>query len=112
MSSHFARNPTLFDATMIVISGIIGSRIFINPDLVAQRVGTPFLILAVWAAGGAIALAGVELSAEPSLENNELKPPHRLPMDRRPRSYGDAWRAHFPARSAALDEDPFPQFTP
>ena len=64
MSSHFARKLTLFDATMIVISGIIGSGIFINPYIVAQRVGTPFLILAVWVAGGAIALAGAFVFAE------------------------------------------------
>ena len=48
----FARKLGLFDATMIVLSGIIGSGIFINPYLVAQRVETPFLILAVWLAGG------------------------------------------------------------
>ena len=64
MSAQFARKLTLFDATMIVISGIIGSGIFINPYIVAQRVGTPFLIVAVWVAGGAIALAGAFVFAE------------------------------------------------
>ena len=64
MSADFARKLTLFDATMIVISGIIGSGIFINPYIVAQRVGTPFLIMAVWVAGGAIALAGAFVFAE------------------------------------------------
>ena len=62
--ARFARRLTLFDATMIVVSGIIGSGIFINPYLVAQRVETPFLILAVWIAGGAIALAGAFVFAE------------------------------------------------
>lgn len=64
MSSQFARKLNLFDATMIVISGIIGSGIFINPYIVAQKVGTPFLILAVWIAGGAFALAGAFVFAE------------------------------------------------
>ncbi len=64
MSSKFARKLNLFDATMIVISGIIGSGIFINPYVVAQTVKTPFLILAVWIAGGLIALAGAFVFAE------------------------------------------------
>ena len=63
-SSQFARKLNLFDATMIVISGIIGSGIFINPYVVAQIVKTPFLILAVWGAGGLIALAGAFVFAE------------------------------------------------
>ena len=52
-----ARRLNLFDATMIVVSGIVGSGIFINPYVVARTVHTPFLILAVWIAGGAIAKA-------------------------------------------------------
>ncbi|MGH9837490.1 MAG: APC family permease [Blastocatellia bacterium] len=64
MVSQFARKLNLFDATMIVISGIIGSGIFINPYVVAQTVKTPFLILAVWVAGGLIALAGAFVFAE------------------------------------------------
>ncbi|MBO0857093.1 MAG: amino acid permease [Chloracidobacterium sp.] len=61
---NFARKLNLFDATMIVISGIIGSGIFINPYIVARTVNTPFLILAVWVAGGLIALAGAFVFAE------------------------------------------------
>jgi APA family basic amino acid/polyamine antiporter len=60
----FARNLKLFDATMIVISGIIGSGIFINPYVVARAVRTPLLILAVWVAGGLIALCGAFVFAE------------------------------------------------
>lgn len=63
-ASNFARKLNLFDATMIVISGIIGSGIFINPYIVAQKVGTPFLIIAVWVAGGVFALAGAFVFAE------------------------------------------------
>jgi len=60
----FARRLTLFDAVMIVISGIVGSGIFVNPYVVARAVGTPFLIVAVWVAGGAIALLGAFVFAE------------------------------------------------
>ncbi|HEX3126314.1 MAG TPA: amino acid permease, partial [Thermoanaerobaculia bacterium] len=63
-SPGFARRLTLFDATMIVISGIIGSGIFINPYRVAQVVQTPFMILGVWIAGGVIALFGAFVFAE------------------------------------------------
>ena len=49
---------------MIVMGGIIGSGIFMNPHVVAQHVTTPFLILAVWAAGGLIALAAAFIWAE------------------------------------------------
>ncbi len=63
-SPGFARRLTLFDATMIVVSGIIGSGIFINPYVVAQKVGTPFLILGVWLAGGVSALFGAFVFAE------------------------------------------------
>lgn len=60
----FARRLTLFDATMIVISGIIGSGIFINPYVVARAVHTPFMIVGVWVAGGLIALLGAFVFAE------------------------------------------------
>ena len=49
---------------MSVIGGIIGSGIFINPAIVAQRVGTARLTLGVWALGGAIALIGAFCFAE------------------------------------------------
>src|SRR2546423_788591 len=49
---------------MIVMGGIIGSGIFINPYVVARQVTTPFLILGVWALGGVIALAAAFIWAE------------------------------------------------
>ncbi len=58
------RRLGLFDATMLVMGGIVGSGIFINPYVVAQQVHTPFLILGAWAAGGAVALAGAFVYAE------------------------------------------------
>lgn len=59
-----ARRLGLFDATMIVMGGIIGSGIFINPYVVARQVTTPFLILAVWTFGGLIALTAAFIWAE------------------------------------------------
>jgi basic amino acid/polyamine antiporter, APA family len=61
---HLARQLGLFDATMLVMGGIIGSGIFINPYVVAQQVHTPALILAAWIFGGAIGLAGAFIWAE------------------------------------------------
>ena len=60
----FKRALGPFDATMVVIGGIIGSGIFINPYIVAQRLDSPPLVLAAWAVGGAIALAGALAYAE------------------------------------------------
>src|SRR6476619_5002170 len=60
----FRRALGSFDATMVVDGGIIGSGIFIVPSVVAQRLPTPGLVLAAWAAGGAIALAGAFAFAE------------------------------------------------
>ncbi len=54
----------VFDATMIVMGGIVGSGIFINPYVVALRVHTPFLILGVWLLGGGLALLGAFIWAE------------------------------------------------
>ena len=59
-----ARRLGFFDATMIVMGGIIGSGIFMNPHVVAQYVHTPWLILGAWIAGGLIALAGAFVYAE------------------------------------------------
>jgi len=63
-ATRLARTLGPFDATMVVVSGIIGSGIFINPYIVAQQVGTPLLILLVWIAGGVIALCGAFVFAE------------------------------------------------
>ena len=59
-----ARSLGFFDATMIVMGGIVGSGIFINPYVVALHVHTPFLILGVWMAGGLLALLGAFIWAE------------------------------------------------
>jgi APA family basic amino acid/polyamine antiporter len=60
----FKRALGPFDATMVVIGGIIGSGIFINPYIVAQRLDSAPLVLAAWGAGGLIALVGALAYAE------------------------------------------------
>jgi APA family basic amino acid/polyamine antiporter len=49
---------------MIVMGGIVGAGIFINPYVVAQQVHTPLLIVGAWVAGGLIAMAGAFIYAE------------------------------------------------
>lgn len=43
---------------MAVVGGIIGGGIFRTPAIVAERVGSPGLVLAAWVIGGAVALIG------------------------------------------------------
>ena len=59
-----ARRLGLFDATMLVMGGIVGAGIFINPYVVAQRVHTPALVLGAWLAGGLTALTAAFIWAE------------------------------------------------
>jgi basic amino acid/polyamine antiporter, APA family len=59
-----ARRLGVFDATMIVMGGIIGAGIFVNPSVVARQVHTPALVLGAWLIGGAIALIGAFVYAE------------------------------------------------
>ncbi|HKR12633.1 MAG TPA: amino acid permease [Pyrinomonadaceae bacterium] len=61
---QLARRLGLFDATMIVMGGIVGSGIFMNPSVVALQVHTPFLILGAWVLGGLFALAAAFIWAE------------------------------------------------
>ena len=59
-----ARRLGPFDATMIVMGGIIGAGIFVNPSVVARQVHTPMLVLGAWVIGGMIALIGAFVYAE------------------------------------------------
>jgi APA family basic amino acid/polyamine antiporter len=49
---------------MLVMNGIIGAGIFINPYVVAKQVHTSALILGAWLLGGLIAIAGAFIYAE------------------------------------------------
>ena len=59
-----ARRLNAFDATMLVMGGIVGAGIFVSPHVVARHVQTPALILGAWVVGGAIALIGAFIYAE------------------------------------------------
>src|SRR3954469_18755492 len=63
-AQKLARKLGLFDATMLVMNGIIGAGIFINPYVVAKQVHTSALILGAWFIGGVIAIAGAFIYAE------------------------------------------------
>ena len=62
--SAYRRELGLFSATMSVVGGIIGSGIFINSSIVAQRLPTSGWVLAAWGAGGIVALLGAFIFAE------------------------------------------------
>jgi basic amino acid/polyamine antiporter, APA family len=52
------------DAALIVMGGIVGSGIFVNPSVVARLVHTPVLVMVAWALGGLIAIIGAGVFAE------------------------------------------------
>ena len=71
-SSGLARRLGLFDATMLVMGGIIGSGIFVTPAEVARHVDTPLLIVGVWILGGIVALAASFVYAELAARRPEV----------------------------------------
>jgi APA family basic amino acid/polyamine antiporter len=62
--ADLSRRLGLFDATMLVMGGIVGAGIFINPYVVAREIGGAGPILLAWALGGALALLGAFIWAE------------------------------------------------
>ena len=54
----------LRSAVMLVIGGVIGVGIFVNPAVVARAVHSPGLALAAWALGGVVAVTGAFVYAE------------------------------------------------
>ncbi|HEX7918509.1 MAG TPA: amino acid permease [Gemmatimonadales bacterium] len=62
--STYRRELGLFSATMSVVGGIIGTGIFLNPSIVAQRLPSGGWVLTAWATGGVIALLGAVIFAE------------------------------------------------
>jgi APA family basic amino acid/polyamine antiporter len=67
-----ARRLGPFDATMLVMGGIIGAGIFVNPAEVARHVSTPSLIVGVWILGGLVALAASFVYAELAARRPEV----------------------------------------
>ena len=63
-TTQYVRRLGVFDTTMVVIGGIIGAGIFLNPAIVAQRVHTTAFILTTWVLGGAVAFVGALYFAE------------------------------------------------
>ncbi len=63
-TSPLERRLGLPDVTLIVMGGIVGSGIFVNPSIVAARAGSAAGTLGAWLGGGAIALAGAFVYAE------------------------------------------------
>ncbi|MBX7185740.1 MAG: amino acid permease [Vicinamibacteria bacterium] len=58
------RELGLFDATMVVVGGIIGTGIFVNPYIVARALDSTPLVLGAWLAGGVVAIIGALAYAE------------------------------------------------
>jgi len=58
------RDLRLRDATFLVVSGVIGSGIFLTPGSIAELLPHPGIILAVWAVGGGLSLVGALSNAE------------------------------------------------
>jgi APA family basic amino acid/polyamine antiporter len=58
------RELRLRDATLLVVSGVIGSGIFLTPGPIAALLPHPGVILAAWVVGGLFSLAGALANAE------------------------------------------------
>ena len=69
---RLARRLGLFDATMLVMGGIVGSGIFVTPAEVARHVATPLLIVGVWVLGGIVALFASFIYAELAARRPEV----------------------------------------
>lgn len=62
--SSLRRRLNVFDLTLITIGSIIGSGIFRNPAVVANRAHLPALAIGCWVTGGIIAVIGAFVFAE------------------------------------------------
>lgn len=58
------RELSFYDATMLVVSSVIGVGIFLTPGSIAESLPAPGWILAAWLVGGALSLAGALANAE------------------------------------------------
>jgi APA family basic amino acid/polyamine antiporter len=58
------RGLSLTDATMLVVSSVIGVGIFLTPGTVANALPHPTLVLVAWLVGGLLSLAGALANAE------------------------------------------------
>jgi APA family basic amino acid/polyamine antiporter len=60
----YARRLGVWDATMVVVGGVIGSGIFLTPAAIARQTGSSFEQLIAWGIGGVLALIGALCYAE------------------------------------------------
>lgn len=60
----YARRLGAWDASMVVVGGVIGSGIFLTPAVIARHTGSDTELLVAWAIGGALALIGALCYAE------------------------------------------------
>ncbi|MEO6800997.1 MAG: amino acid permease [Rhodanobacter sp.] len=60
----YLRGMRPWDAAMVVVGGIIGGGIFLNPGIVAQRTESGLALLLMWAAAGLLTLVGALCYAE------------------------------------------------
>jgi APA family basic amino acid/polyamine antiporter len=64
MAEKLERTLGLSSTISLVAGGIIGSAIFMKPALMASQLGSPLLLLGVWALGGLITFLGALTNAE------------------------------------------------
>jgi APA family basic amino acid/polyamine antiporter len=60
----YARRLGVWDASMVVVGGVIGSGIFLTPAAIARQTGGDVEQLVAWAIGGGLALIGALCYAE------------------------------------------------
>ena len=64
MKNELRRELGLTDAVAVVVGTVIGSGIFLVPNLVARQVSSPAVILAIWVFGGLLSFCGALAYAE------------------------------------------------
>jgi APA family basic amino acid/polyamine antiporter len=60
----YLRRLGVWDASMVVVGGVIGSGIFLTPAAIARQTGSSFEQMLAWVIGGVIALTGALCYAE------------------------------------------------
>ncbi len=58
MANQLRRSFRVRDGVALIVSNVIGVGIFTTPAIIAKNVPDPRVMLALWVAGGCLALAG------------------------------------------------------
>ena len=64
MPQQLKKSIGLWSATSLVIGSIIGAGIFMRPASMAERLGSPVMLLVVWVLAGGVSLIGATIYAE------------------------------------------------